>query len=258
MVKKLISTIPPQYEVIVVDDEDLLLAAKRNKGARLSKGEYLFFVDDDNYLETGAIEAALEACQKSEVGVVGFMACYHDRKGMIADGGSMRNQWTGFTRGINTNKQWWQISKQPYEVDEIANAFMVHSELFHELQGLDEKNFPIDLDEADLCKRIKNRGLKVLMVPMARCYHRSQTYSIFPNFRRSMNGYFLGRNKVRYARIHTSFLQFACYLVFFVPIHLGFYFFSLACRGKPLMFLHYLKGTIDGLCGRLSNKYQKR
>src|SRR3990167_4645047 len=99
MLAKLISTIPKKYEIIVVDDEDILLAAKRNKGANKATGEYLFFVDDDNYLEPGAIEVALQLVSKPLIGVVGFMACYDDRPDVVADGGSRRNYLTGFTSG---------------------------------------------------------------------------------------------------------------------------------------------------------------
>src|SRR3990167_7196952 len=115
MLQKLISTIPKKHEVIVVDDPMLLLAAKRNTGAKASKGEYLLFIDDDNYLDPGAIDAALDLCSQHKVGVVGFMACYNDKPDSIADGGSKRNYLTGFTTGLNTNASWTQLSKEPYE-----------------------------------------------------------------------------------------------------------------------------------------------
>jgi len=247
MLQKLLSTIPDGYEKIVVDDEDLLLAAKRNKGARQATGEYFLFIDDDNYLEPGAIEAALELAEKEGVGVVGFMACYDDKQDLVADGGSKRNYLTGFTTGINTNAFWPRLNKTPYEVDEVANAFMMHSELFYELYGFDEKNFPIDLDEADLCKRAKDRGLKIMVDPLARCYHRSQTYSHLIDFRRSMNAYFMGRNKILYQRKHLKPFQFFVYLVLFIWMTPSYYTISLLLRRKPRMAFHFLRGVLDGL-----------
>ena len=258
LLKKLLFTIPLHYETIVVDDADLLLAAKRNKGARKSHGEYLFFVDDDNYLAPGAIEAAVELASKPGVGVVGFMACYDDKKDFVADGGSKRNYLTGFTTGLNTNAYWPELPKAPYEVDEIANAFMMHEELFYELYGFDEKNFPIDLDEADLCKRAKDKGLKVMMHPMARCYHKSITYSPIPDFRRPMNAYFMGRNRQLYQGKHLNALSYWMYLVFFLPVFVGFYTASLVGRRKFQMILPFMKGVFDGVLGRRTNKYQTR
>ena len=89
MLQKLLYTIPTEHEIIIVDDEDLLLAAKRNKGARQAKGEYLFFVDDDNYLKTGALEEMVKAFDET-IGVMGMTACYDDKKMIVADGGSDR------------------------------------------------------------------------------------------------------------------------------------------------------------------------
>lgn len=259
LLKKLILTIPKHYELIIVDDEDLLLAAKRNKGAKRATGEYLFFVDDDNYLAASSIHYALDFLTQNEgVGIVGFMANYHDKPNFVADGGSMRNYLTGFTSGVNTNKDWRVIDKRAYEVDEIANAFMMHCETFYELHGFDEKNFPIDLDEADLCKRVKDKGLKIVLHPLALCYHKSQTYSHIPDFRRPINAYFMGRNRVLYQRKHNSRVRFWCHVVLFVPVFICFYSASLLSRKKPSMIVHFLKGVIDGLQGRLENKYQKR
>ena len=256
LLRKLLSTIPDEYEKIVVDDEDLLLVAKRNKGAKLAKGEYLFFVDDDNYLAPVAIEEAVNLASQPGIGVVGFMAFYDDKPDTVADGGSMRNDLTGFTTGVNTNARLCCMSNEPYEVDEIANAFMMHSELFYELGGLDEKNFPIDLDEADFCKRAKGRGLKIMMHPLAMCYHKSITYSHIPDFRRPLNAYFMGRNRQLYQGKHLDALSYCVYLVFFLPVFVGFYTASLIWRRKFQMIPPFFNGVLDGLLGRRKNKYE--
>ena len=257
MLQKLLSTIPDEYEKIVVDDENLLLAAKRNKGARQAKGQYLLFIDDDNYLAPDAIEAALQLAERTGIGVVGLMACYDDKKYLIADGGSKRNYLTGFTKGINTNRFWLKAFKDgPYEVDEIANAFMMHSVLFFELNGFDEKNFPIDLDEADFCKRAKNTGLKIMMCQAARCFHKSQTYSHIPNFRREKSAYFLSRNIVLYQRKHLNALSFGVFVAFFLPIRVCFYLFALVRYQNFQMILPMMKGYFDGIINRRENKYQ--
>ena len=258
MLDRLLSTIPGDYERIIVDDEYLLLAAKRNKGALKAHGEYLFFVDDDNYLEERAIEHALDLFEdRVGIGVVGFMASYDDKPNLIADGGSKRNYLTGFTAGMNTNKPWPAIAKAPYEVDEIANAFMMHRETFFELHGFDEQNFPIDLDEADFCKRAKDKGLKIMIYPMARVYHKSITYSHIPDFRRPMNAYFMGRNRQLYQRKHLTALPFGVYLVIFLPVFIGFYTASLIWRRKFQLIPPFMKGVIDGLLRRRKNPYQR-
>lgn len=257
LLKKLLSTIPKQYEVIVVDDMDILLAAKRNKGAKKAKGEYFFFVDDDNYLELGAIQIALEVVSKPGIGIVGFMACYDDKKDSVADGGSNRNYLTGFTSGINTNASWSNLPKSPYEVDEIANAFIMHSELFFELNGFDEKNFPMDMHEADFCKRAKNIGLKVVVYPFARCYHKSITYSCFPTFRRPLYAYYHGSGRINYSRKFNHGIRYFLHLCIFLPLFICFYTISLLWRRNFKVILPFWKGILDGLTGNRKNDYQK-
>ena len=259
MLKRLLSTIPNDYETIVVGDEDLLLAAKRNKGARQASGQYLLFIDDDNYLRDGAIENMLKHF-KEATGAMGMVACYSDKKMLVADGGSKRNYLTGFTKGINTNKKIYNINllrvERIYQVDEVANAFMIRKEVFDDAGGLDEVNFPIDLDEADICKRMKDMGYKIVMNPNAICYHNSQTYSHIPDFRRPMNSYFMARNKVLFQKKHLSKLQYLVYLMIFMPITWAGYMVCLTYRGKAWMCYHFTKGIIEGLSGRKKNRYQ--
>ena len=258
LLKRLLSTIPSECETIVVDDEDLLLAAKRNKGARQANGEYLLFIDDDNWLKEGAIESLTQFFYYG-VGAMGITACYSDKKMLIADGGSRRYYLAGFTWGINTNSRIYQVKLDGwYFVDEVANAFMIRREAFEEVGGFDEENFPIDLDEADICKRLKNNGYTIVMNPGAVCYHKSQTYSHIPDFRRPLNAYFMGRNRQLYQRKHLNALSYWVYCLFFLPVFVGFYTGSLVWRKKFSLIPHFLKGVFDGLRGCRKNPYQKR
>lgn len=273
MLAKLRSTIPADCETIVVADEDILLAAKRNKGARQAKGEYLLFIDDDNYVKESSTWKMVEDFEET-IGVMGMTACYDDKKMIVADGGSWRNQISGFTWGARTNGRVHEqniyvrdnngiahevnIYPHSYEVDEVANAFMIRRDVFYAVGGFDELNFPIDMDEADICKRIKDMGYRIVMHPQAIVYHKSQTYSHIPNFRRPLNAYFHGRNRILYSRKFNHGLRLCLHLVLFVPVFVCFYSASLLYKKNPGMIVHFLKGVFDGLCGRLENKYQKR
>ena len=260
MLQKLLSTLPEDCEKIIVDDEDLLLAAKRNKGAKNAKGKYLFFIDDDNYLKDFAISEMTKKFHET-IGVMGMTACYDDKKMIIADGGSLRNMVTGFTTGLHTNETVWGNLNMPgcYDVDEVANAFMIRREVFEEAGGFDEKNFPIDLDEADLCKRIKDMGYRIVYNPTAICYHKSQTYSALPGFRRKLNAYTLPCHKLRYQGKYLNALSYWVFVAFFLPLHIGLYTIALIWRKQFEMIIPYMRGTFDGLFGRRKNPYlQKR
>lgn len=252
--KRLISTLPARAEIIVLDDRDLLLAAKRNKGARKATKRFLLFIDDDNYLQPNAVNELIKGVNGAAI--MGMVACYQDAKTIVADGGSLRNYVTGFTRGLYTNASLYSIPDIPYDVDEVANAFMMRRRFWKMLGGFDEKHFPIDLDEADFCKRAKNLGFKVMMNPKAICYHASQTYSRIPDFRRPMNAYFMGRNRILYQWKHLGKKERFIFFLFFFPVFYLSYIACLLYRRKPWMAWHFTKGVFDGLFRRLKNPFQ--
>lgn len=249
MLARLCESIPDGPEIIVVDDEDMLLAAKRNKGAAKAEGEYLLFIDDDNYLDDMAIDRLFRAMDK-RTGIMGIMACYDNKTDTIADGGSCRSFISGFTYGVYTNRDKYSIEKIPYTVDEVANAFIIKRELFESLGGFDEKNFPIDLDEADLCKRVTNRNLDIVICPRAMCYHKSQTYSYIPDFRRPINAYYMGRNRILFQKKHLNLRALLVYFAVFFPLFVGAYVACLLYRRKPIMVYYFLMGVYHGLRSR--------
>jgi len=260
LLERLLYSIPKGCEVIIVRDEGLSLAAKRNKGADQATGDYFLFIDDDNSIAAGSIYYAWKClAENKDIGIVGFVARYDDRRELIADGGSKRHYLSGFTKGVNTNKIAYKLSHHPYEVDEVANVFMLKRSLFKEVGGFDAVNFPIDLDEADFCITVKRLGYKIVMYPIAFCFHKSITYSRIPDFRRPMNAYFMGRNRILFQRRclkRKDYLE--TYLPGFFPIFIISYCLCLLYRRKPKMIYHFLKGVLHGLQGRTENPYFKR
>jgi GT2 family glycosyltransferase len=249
LLEKLLASLPKNMQKVIVRDEGMSLAAKRNKGALKAKGRYILFIDDDNVLQPGALDAVLKHWDV-QVGIMGLVACYDIDPERVADGGSLRNKSTGFMTGLHTNALVKNLPLMNYDVDEVANAFVIRRQVFRWLRGFDEVNFPIDLDEADLCRRVKAMGFKIEMCPQARCLHKSQTYSWLPDFRRPVNAYMMGRNKILYAKKHKDYLALIT-----SPILVLAYGFALLYRRKPWLFVHFLKGTLDGLFGRKENRY---
>lgn len=254
MLKRLLESLPPDVERIVMPQSGMSLAKKRNEGAALSSEYFILFIDDDNELAPNVIDELVNR-YRAGVGVIGLVACYDDDKEVVADGGSDRGYLSGFQKGRYTNANIRDLPKDLYEVDEVANAFLVPERIFREVGGFDEKRFPIDLDEADLCKRIKDAGYKVMMCPTAITYHNSQTYSWIPDFRRPMNAFFMGRNRILFQQKHSSFLKYILYLLVFFPVFYFSYVAALIYRRKPWMIIHFTKGVWNGLQGRFANKY---
>jgi GT2 family glycosyltransferase len=245
---RLLKSLPTQdwlckSEIIIIDDDSLSLAGKRNKGASLAKYDLILFIDDDNELDfPSSLFHMAKIFNDKSIAVAGMVACYDDEREKIADAGSYRNYRLGYTTAPYLNKPLydvWELAK-PYEVDEVANAFMVRKDIFQSVGGFDDVNFPIDLDEADLCLRIKKAGYKVVICPYAIVYHASYNKTRIPDFRRPMNAYYMGRNRILFHKKHKLGLGF---VIPFVIIYCA----CLLGRRKADFIKPFIKGVYDGL-----------
>ncbi len=77
------------------------------------------------------------------------------------------NPWTGRHRSSGPGQN--QLS----EVDQPAGAcLMIRREVLESLEGFDERFIPAWFEDVDLCKRIRDRGGRILYVPAARFLHK--------------------------------------------------------------------------------------
>jgi GT2 family glycosyltransferase len=245
--EKLLATIPDSYEIIIMDGEESL-ATKRNKGAKEANHEVLVFIDDDNELHPYALRR-IEGIFKmrSDIGILGLMATYDEDRNKVCDGGSFRNFTTGFTTDKYVNKKYTE-APDIYEVDEVANAFAIKRKIFNAFGGFDAESFPIDLDEADLCARIKKARYKVLMARNCRVFHKSITYSRLPNLRRAKNAYYVARNKILFQKKHGKSL--VLYYLLFMPLTIVLYSLVFVYRLQLEYLKYFYKGVIDGIGNR--------
>lgn len=251
--KELTDSIYGGHEIIIVDG-DKSLAAKRNEGASRATKDILLFVDDDNVFCTNTLKNIKFIFKTFDgIGVLGCVGTYASNTTKVCDGGSKRNFITGFTSDAWVNKS---VIDMPefVEVDEVANAFAIRREVFEELGGLDEESFPIDLDEADLCARVKRRGLAVFVASKCIVFHKSNTYSRLPDFRRLKNAYYLGRNKILFQKKHGH--NFGLYLLLFLPVTILGYSIILCGRGKLFHLYYFIKGVVHGIRGIKGDSFQ--
>jgi hypothetical protein len=163
---------------------DLGYGKGNNLGIKSAKGEYIFILNPDTLVTKGMVEAMLAFIEKNKnVGAVA--PSLYDQHGKVYP-----SQGTGSLtpiRGIfglsflnkifpnnPISKAYWlkEINRDnPYEVDVVpGTAFMIKKSLFDKLGGFD-KNFFLYFEESDLCKRIKEAGYKLFILPQARLTH---------------------------------------------------------------------------------------
>ena len=147
-----------------------LPAEKRNIGARLSKGKYLAFFDDDVEISPDCLWQLKQAMGPSIGMAYGKLWNMEHRNRFDEAGGYMT--WTGFiwSRAGQNDIDKGQFDVEEYILAGKSASCMVKKEVFNKVGGFDE-SFGILGEETDLAWRIWSSGKCILWVPQATGYH---------------------------------------------------------------------------------------
>jgi Glycosyltransferase like family 2/Glycosyltransferase family 9 (heptosyltransferase) len=139
-----------------------------NRMARLSKGRFLLFLNDDCYMNPGAIELMLEQMADPKVAVVGALLWYPN--GTIQHGGGLRNQ-GGANFGHRDHLGTRPSITSPKELEFVTfAAALVRRKAFFDVGGFDER-YDCYCEDADICVRFREAGWKVMYDPRAQGVH---------------------------------------------------------------------------------------
>ena len=145
-----------------------------NAGANRATGDYLLFLNNDTeILHPEWLERMLCVAQRADIGAVGATLLYAN--GTIQHAGVYQGptgRWVHVYRGLP--------SDHPGQRDELAHVravpaitgacLLVRRELFEAVGGIDER-YPVTYGDVDLCRRLQQRDLHVVVTPHARLLH---------------------------------------------------------------------------------------
>lgn len=195
-----------EYEMIVVDNDeiksiktDLLkkfpdvayipnvnkgFGQGNNVGVKHAKGKYLFFLNPDTITFENTINEQVQFLEKNnDVGIVAPILLDKEKKIYDFQGfGELT-----FIRAIfsltflnkyfsknGISKGYWLPDWDKKKIKEVGvvpgTAFMMERELFERVGGFDEKFF-LYFEEFDLCKRVKDLGYRICMLPQTKVTH---------------------------------------------------------------------------------------
>jgi GT2 family glycosyltransferase len=145
-----------------------------NRGARASSGRYILFLNDDLYLDPGAVRALKRVVAEPNVAVVGGLWRYPD--GTIQHGGGWRGSRTDVGFGHLDHRAKTPTLKEITELEFVTAAcFLVRREAFYQVGAFGEE-FGNYNEDADLCMKLRQAGWRVMYQPAATGTHdESQT-----------------------------------------------------------------------------------
>ncbi len=181
------------YEVIVGDDEstDTTKKIKKiirnvkvninttdhgflmncNRAAKLSKGEYIVFLNNDTLVKEEWLESLVELIESDDtIGMVGSKLVYPD--GTLQEAGGIvwqdASAWN-YGRSQDPNLPEFNYIR---DVDYISGAsIMISKKLWEEIGGFDERFKPAYCEDSDLAFEVRKHGYRVVYQPKSVIVH---------------------------------------------------------------------------------------
>lgn len=166
----------------ILSDKNIGFGAGVNRAAEIATGKYLFIANPDIVLPENALRYLCEKAEKlGEFGLISPLLVHPDGSMQL----SARN-YPGrldflfgrgsplFKLGLSAEKSAGYLiptGEDPVQVPAIsATAIFIVKELFVRLGGFD-KRFFMYLEDLDLCRRLRDRGLSIWLLPSLRVVH---------------------------------------------------------------------------------------
>lgn len=158
-------------KVRVINMERASPVMARNMGARLSKGKYLVFLDNDTEVEKGWLGEVIEYMEKNKrVGAGQLKLLQMDRRENYDSAGEKLTKGGLLVERARAIRDEGQFD----EVEDIFSgkgaAMLVRREVFEKVGGFD-KDYVYYWEEPDLCWRVWKAGYRVVFLPMTRVWH---------------------------------------------------------------------------------------
>ncbi|MGB3512047.1 MAG: tetratricopeptide repeat protein [Microcoleaceae cyanobacterium] len=155
----------------VFNEQNLGFIGSCNRGAKLAKGEYLVFLNNDTVVMPNCFQEMLETFRKiPKAGLVGAKFLYPNGKLQEAGGILWQDSsaWN-YGRLDHPNKPEYCYLR---EVDYCSGAgIMIPTKLWRQIGGFDTRYKPAYYEDTDLAFEVRKAGYKVLYQPLAKIVH---------------------------------------------------------------------------------------
>ncbi|MBI5403114.1 MAG: glycosyltransferase family 2 protein [Ignavibacteriae bacterium] len=198
----------------IIESENYGYANANNTGAGKAKGKYIFFLNADTEIRNDFLAEFDKAFGNLEFGAAGLKLVYPD--GSFQPSCYLKNNFFNeiknkkleqiFKSGSETEKK--EIEKKYAEIRKVdwvsGAAFIVKRNIFESVGGFDERFF-LFYEDADLCKRLSDKGYGIYYYPCGEVIHLKGE-----NANRNFNDvtyYFSKKSQILYYKIHNNLFQ---------------------------------------------------
>lgn len=236
---------------IVKIGREVLPALARQLGAAIARGDFLFFIDDDNIVDKNTIKYLLDfANSNPEFGIIGPLMFYYRAPNVIWCAGGIVIRPFYIFHHICQDKTPQECKKltqlKVVECDYIPNAYVISKRVFNLVGGFDYKRFPIALEEVDLAYRVKMHGYKVGVLTKAIIWHdvplRKDIHIT------AKRAYFRGRSRIMFYKKYDKKRLLLTLIDIFG--FLGNLRYIDSNEYKIKVFSSFINGIIDGITNR--------
>jgi hypothetical protein len=245
-----------QFSARVIEtDRNLLTSAACNIGANAARGEFIFFIADDNCLDTETIRFLVTATIQTDADIFTPICYFKNETRLVASSGTTISLWTGLSRRPHAGSSGLTEIELNWKPEVIDNAMFMRRDTIFKIGGFDSSNFPMHNEEADFCIRARKQGSKIAVVPSAVIWH-----GIWPKHGRfgfgnrdfcidsPLRAYLTDRNRNILVRRHGTALQklvfFSC---FFMPFTIAYVTIMILQKDLWRNLGSYLRGVRDSL-----------
>jgi len=210
--------------VKLINSENKGFASANNIGAKNSSGEYLFFLNADTIIKTDFLLNFINSFKEIEFGVAGlklyntdntFQLSFWKENTFFDELDNKRDEKDFKKRNINFINEIEYQNSEICEVEWVSGAAMIiQKNVFRNVDGFDERFF-LFYEDADLCKRLLSKGLKIYFYPFCKIIHLKgeNANKEFAN----KTYYYSKKSQLIYYRLHNSLFQrllLRIYLIF--------------------------------------------
>lgn len=154
------------------NEENKGFAIPNNQGAKVAKGTYLCFLNNDVIVTKGWLTAMMKVfSEEKAVGIVGARLV-HPGKGTIQHAGIIEHTSSKMPDHIYFNQPMdyppAMIRKQYFAV--TGACMLVPKALYDEIGGLDE-DYWCGWEDMDFCQKVRRKGYRIYYEPTALVYH---------------------------------------------------------------------------------------